>query len=220
MAHTPSLELRFELGDDELHDGWTLAAPLRPVKRRTLQVSYGKIFLDFEAPIRAQVQGQVVHDLGAGDTTLALQLVGLGAKQVLLLDKEHIFTPPSLQSLKAIRTYYSDWTGWEDVRVAFLSWPPSHTPGLVKGLEKVPTVIYMGANHGGTSAGSVALFQHFLQRPLLTYIPNPKNSLLIYGSWNREADPRSPVGEEQAGLSFLQSLWFWELHPEIPLNPA
>ena len=60
-------------------------------------------------------------------------------------------------------------------------------------------VIYVGSNTSGNSCGTNALFAHFRERDVLAYVPERRNTLIVYGL--RLPEPRALV--------------HWEEHPSL-----
>jgi hypothetical protein len=69
---------------------------------------------------------------------------------------------------------------------------------LVKSSE---ICVYLGKNTDYTACGFPQLFQHFVSRRCLAYIPDRRNCLLILGA--DYGGVRDPHGEELAGLNPL-----------------
>jgi len=147
--------------------------------------------------IRTYVEGKHVWDLGSGDFHYALELMLLGARSVLAIDKEWRERPPNGISFR--QDYFFNITP-EPIDVAFVSWPANHTlTGLIGILERAQTVIYLGCNLDGSACGWRGLFEHLTSRELLAHIPHRRNTLLVCG---RTLDvPREPTGEERGGLT-------------------
>jgi hypothetical protein len=152
--------------------------------------------------IKSIVAGRVVHDLGAGSGAMAELLVELGARKVILVDhdEDEQRTPKGCE--RVTRSFFAFAATAPKIDVAFVSWPP-RIPAEVAGLPTLcgcaETVIYLGKNTGGTACGSPELFEWFLRREVLHYIPENRNTLIVYGKV-RGLRTRLPRGEELAGL--------------------
>lgn len=145
------------------------------------------------------VLGKVVWDLGAGDLWHSKLLVALGATGVIAVDKEEI--PPSPDPrIHTTRKYFDAVSAPPNgIDVAYLAWPINHAhiPGLGRLLSQSRTVIYIGSNTGGSACGGPSLMAHLASRSVLAHIPDPQNSLIIYGEW---AGERDLLPEEWAAL--------------------
>lgn len=175
--------------------------------------------------IRGYVRGRVVHDLGAGDLTLSRELLRLGARRVIAHDKCFNVGARS-KSLKDVRWgwstrqkncplelrqgYFQDYVG-RPPRLALLSWPVNYDGiGLAELVERIPTVMYLGTNVGGSACGGDDLWEHLRRREVLTYVADRKNTLIIYGGAVKD---RPPHGEELAALSRSPTggkMWLFE----------
>lgn len=143
------------------------------------------------------VAGEVVHDLGCGDLSLAHRLVELGAKKVIGVDKEKPRASVNRKEVTFKQCYFSEFS--DEMKVAFVSWPVNREgTGIEALLQRTPTVIYLGHNFGGTACGSKSMFQHLSKRNVLAQMANRFNTLIVYGS---ELVTREPIPEEQAALS-------------------
>jgi len=156
-------------------------------------VPYGNLTPDMEATIKEFVVGKTVWDLGSGDFAYARKLLEWGAQHVVAVDKEPLGTEPD--GCTCIETYFhSVRIPRGGIGVVWLSWPQNcPLPGLVQILERVPLVIYLGSNTGGSACGNPPLWDHFTQRTILHYTPHRQSSLIVYG-W--PCGRRLHVGEE------------------------
>lgn len=166
-------------------------------------MSYGLLTDEQEAAVKAFVEGQIVHDLGAGDLVLAHRLANFGASHVVAIDKEH--RPPGRMPRGKVtykQAYFHELKG--PYRTIFLSWPQNlESPDLALLALQAETLIYLGKNTDGTMCGSPSLFEVMIRRELLTYIPSKGNTLIITGK--QLDDPRLPTPEERAGLTAMTS---------------
>lgn len=146
--------------------------------------------------LRSVVTGVVVHDLGAGDLSLAEQVLDLGALQVVAIDKEPL---PRVHSsgITYHRGYFEQY--YEPIDVALISWPPQYCIGLPNLIKRARVVIYFGKNTDGTACGNSELFGHLLTRELSVYLPDRHNTMICYGRVTTEI--RKPRGEEVAAIS-------------------
>jgi hypothetical protein len=152
------------------------------------------------AAIRRHVEGNVVHDFGAGNFALSVRLLELGASQVIAVDKSPA-QPPPLAGLSFVRSRFEDYRESSDI--AFISWPINHPVGLHRLIEHSRLVIYLGKNTDGTVCGYDALWDHLVQREALDHLPTFMQTLIVYGP-RRVRRPQLP--EEFAALN-LDHVW-------------
>jgi hypothetical protein len=159
--------------------------------------TFGTLLPEQKDALRPFVRGRKVTDLGAGSGGFSLDLLTMGASEVTAVDKEEMSLPPR-KGLRAVRTYFSSFS--DTIDVAFLSWPANRNDrDLNDLLASAPTVAYLGKNTDMVSCGSTGLFVGLLGRPILAYVPDRKNTLIVYGP-KAESGPRLVRGEEAAGL--------------------
>jgi hypothetical protein len=168
-----------------------------------MRPSWGSVLPEMDTILAPLVRGQEVWDLGAG-TTLggAHHLLDLGAAKVIAVDKSAI--PKAAckgRPIPRVHSYFHDVSVPEaGIKVALLAWPENHRlVGLIKILRRCETVIYLGSNVGGNACGWSELWDYFHFREVVAYVPDRRNSLIVYG---RHTDPehrRPLLGEEAAG---------------------
>lgn len=156
------------------------------------------------AHVSKVVSNRVVTDLGAGDLFLSKQLLALGANSVIAVDKERYTKkiPSKITYKQALFSKIID-----PIDIAFISWPSNYENHLTPLASHANTIIYLGKNTDGSACGTPSLFQHFLLRSVLIYIPDRANTLIIYGSPLNS--PRLPLGEEAAAI-FQQDILSYE----------
>lgn len=182
-------------------------------------MSHGRLSPAQVVALRPFVDGRTIHDLGAGQCTLAMLLLQrLGAACVIALDKESM---PELvrAGLIQAQTTFEDVAGEHDVAewkrplverardltrtidVAFVSWPQNHpSEGLLRLLRRAGVVVYLGSNVNGSACAWPGLFMsEFLFREVLAHVPERANSLIVYGE-RCEAPRRKLLGEEIAAV--------------------
>jgi len=170
---------------------------------------YGVLFEEQSVILGPYVQGETVYDLGCGDLSLSYELLMLGAAHVVAVDKERCPRPKDPR-VELLRAYFHEVVA--SPKVSFLSYPANYPmQGLLEILARSQTVVYLGRNTDGTACGTVAVFQHFLQRELLAYVPVRKNTMIIYGSYDPLREPRAPRGEELAALTKHRALSYDEV---------
>lgn len=167
-------------------------------------MAFGKLSDDQREAVREHVRDRVVHDLGAGSCELSCELLNLGAKSVVAIDTKEI--PFVDRRIKRIRTAFECYR--EPISVAFVSWPINQEdPGLPRLLRGAKKVIYLGKNTDGTMCGWPELFLDVLaKRKVEVYLPERKNTLIIYGAKLR-ARRKSLLGEESAGATAYSGEW-------------
>lgn len=156
------------------------------------------------------VLGRHVHDLGAGkELALTSRLLALGARYVTAVD--HAFpdtVSPYGFPLHLVSAYFHDYTPAEPLEVALVSWPsylfldppaPHILYGLVKLCAASPVVVYLGSNFG-TVCGNLELWRHLATREVLTHVPDPRNTLIVYGRKNARIPGQGLLPEEKAAL--------------------
>ena len=98
---------------------------------------------------------------------------------------------------------------------AFLSWPQNSViVGLADLLLRFPCVAYLGSNTSGNACGWPGLFRRLASRPVLEYVPERKNALIVYG--NVSVKNRELVGEEWTAMTIMSqkdSIDFADLEP-------
>lgn len=151
------------------------------------------------------VRDRHVHDLGAGDMRLSIEIASMGARSVVAVDKEPIESGYQKLSRKVrvVKSLYQDYLGAIDI--AFVSWPSNwETPGLLGCLERAQLVIYLGKNTEGTICGTPGFYEHLRRRKLLEYVPVRKNTLIIVG--NMLSRKRAATFEEKAGMDLSKQI--------------
>ena len=165
---------------------------------RVTWVTYGQLNELQREEVSFQVKGKHVHDLGAGNGNLALELLKLGAAKVTAIDKHLtlVTTDPRLEILEGSFQDYQDLSP----EVAFVSWPSNHpNPYLRQICRRAKVVIYLGKNTDGSACGQPEFFDDQLYRELLAYHSDRFNTLVVVGGVRDLKRP--PMGEELAGLN-------------------
>lgn len=158
--------------------------------------------------IRSVVAGRRVHDLGAGDCSLSVMLLELGATHVTAIDKHPIerVHPPVAKRMGTGQLKFEQ-TSFEQLEqtdvaidVAFVSWPNNYNydTALANLAQRAQTVVYLGSNYDYCACGGPHFFEQMVRRKLLAHVPDKQQTLIIVGEGlpNR----RAPVGEEIAGI--------------------
>jgi len=158
---------------------------------------YGRFNETQRSTVTPHVRGQHIHDLGAGDGSLAIELLGMGAEKVTAIDRHKIAAKHC--NLVTWEAYFHDLPPSVKPSVVFLSWPPNHTDyALLQLCQGASVLIYLGKCTDGTACGFPELFDDMIHRELLAYVPDRLNTLIIVG--DRQPHRRKPQGEERAGL--------------------
>lgn len=164
--------------------------------------SYGRLSDAQAERLRPFVEGKVVHDLGAGrDCDLSLVLIALGAKRVIAIEKDPM-TRLNHPDIEQHETHFSDYIkahSEEKIEVAFIAAPRNARDwDLLRFVTSANRVVYLGKNTDGTACGSRQLFESFLTREVLAYVPEYPRTLIVYGDTLKT--PRVYRGEEYAAL--------------------
>jgi len=168
-------------------------------------MSYGRLSKSQYTALAPFVHGKTVHDIGAGDLTLAGYLLTLGASHIIAIDKNP-WKSKATKNITVIETYFERYT--DPLDVAFVSWPINHfDQGLLDLIGAARTVIYLGKNSDGQACGFPLLFDHLSKRENPVYIAERPNTLAIYGPNFVE---RPPNGEERASLSIDERMWSYD----------
>jgi hypothetical protein len=169
-------------------------------------MAHGKLTPAQQEAIKPFLKGLTVHDLGAGDLELAQQLLTLGASEVVAIDR-HQMPKDHPEGVRTVVEYFHNFR--ESVNTAFVSWPINWQDiGLLRLIDKAATVIYLGTNYDGSACGFPQMWEHLSKREILVTVPDPKNTLIVYGPRNVR---RELVGEEFAALHQERIYSFEEL---------
>lgn len=149
-----------------------------------------------------------MHDLGCGDELLSGDLIKLGAKGVIAVDKDltvdarYRSVHPHHKGVTGVRATFEEYAKkTPKIDVAFVSWPVNRVEeGLLTLVSRSKLVIYLGKCTDGACCGWPGLFKHFLSRELIAHVPDEYNSLLAYG--RTLPDPRRGENEELGGLDW------------------
>lgn len=88
--------------------------------------------------------------------------------------------------------------------VAFISWPINRKSiAWELFLPNYRDILYLGTNHSGTTCGDPALWKILRTREVLEVLPDPKETLIHYGSNPRPANAKTPR-EESLGIGVWQ----------------
>ncbi len=167
--------------------------------RGTLTVRHQEILRPF-------ILDRVVHDLGAGDLTLAHILVVCGAASVIAVDKQPM-PEPRVPSIERVVSCFDAFTG--PVDIAFMSWPVNWRVGLTPIARTARLVIYLGNNMGGSACGYPDLWWHLRSREVLAHEFESSGSLIVYGPGTRGRKGKLP--EEHAALDHNRVWSYQEL---------
>ena len=172
-------------------------------------MSHGKLSSAQARIVAAFVKDELVHDLGAGDLELARQLIALGARGVVAVDKN-----PTHKRVPLVRQVASHFHAFEEpIEVAFVSWPVNWQDlGVVGLVKRAPLVIYLGTNMDGIACGTGELYWDLSKREVLAHEPHPKNTLIVYG---HRSVTRDPLPEEIAGMDPTRLYRYREMYPAM-----
>ena len=171
---------------------------------------YGRLTVEQRAALPRFITGRVVTDFGAGDGSLAVRLVALGAKEVVAVDK-HVIRFGVLPKIRPVMSNFDEFR--EPVDVAFVSWPQQFgTDALARVVAPASIVIYLGSNTDGTVCGHESFWQTLRHRRVMQHIPDRKNTLIVYAG---DDVTRPLLPEEFAALNRAKRIYrYEELYPE------
>lgn len=163
--------------------------------------------------LRETIRGRTVHDLGAGDLSLSRELLRLGARDVVAIERsrdalEGASWMASLRTRKRtgpgkISVRNEDFRGFDQtgktVEIAVISWPWTHCENLVRILRRAEQIIYLGKSTDGIMCQGFGIFEHMAERAVSWQVQDRKNSLIVYGS-TCGLGARRLYGEEIAAL--------------------
>lgn len=159
-------------------------------------MTYGRMNARQRRAVADAVRGETVIDLGCGDLGWAAMLVGeCQAERVIAVDKAPCLINLAPDKIEVVESRFEYYDGVIP-DIAFLSWPMNHPmPGLLRLVEQIPIVIYLGKNVDGSACGWPGLFEHFSGRALALHMPHHGSTLTVYGE---PCDARQLTGEEIA----------------------
>lgn len=176
---------------------------------------YGHLSEQQRKALRPFLEGKEVLDAGAGDLGVASQLFSCGVRRVYALDKDLPRVSPD-DRIVLDRRAFEDYTGAPDLTL--VSWPCNYAAkGLVGLTERSRVVVYLGKCTDGVLCGDESFWHALMNREVLLYSPDPRNTLIVYG----ETRLRRPhLGEERAGL-YTNRIWSYEeVEAETKGDPA
>lgn len=176
-------------------------------------MSFGRLNQAQRKALEAVIKDRQVTDLGAGNCGLSLELLKLGAREVVAVDKAAVEGSPG-PNLRLVQAYFVEFL--EPIEVAFMSWVPNwFCPGLISLLRRAPIVVYLGKNTDGNACGFHDLFAYLVRRKVLAYVPNKANTLIIYGA---QEVSRASMAEELVGLNQYQDIIEYERVEELAMD--
>ncbi len=170
----------------------------------TTRYDSGELSAEQADALRPHVIGRYVHDLGAGNGRMAACMVQLGASHVLAIDAAYGQTRTAGR-LTIMGAYLHEYTPAEPIELALVSWPPwlfappEVRQGLPRLLERASVVAYLGSNFGHV-CGNWELWRHVGTREVLTHVPDPRNTLIVYGRQGGRVPGQGLLPEEKAAL--------------------
>lgn len=192
--------------------------------------SWGRLSERQQEFISRTLAGQEVTDLGCGFGSLAIDLLRLGASRVVAIDS----LQPRESFPEGITFVRADYNKIQRLptEIVFLSWPSERGSPPAELLVQAPMLVYLGKNTDNVICGDGQLWRHMLSRPVLAYVPDKWNSLLVYGPTGAiaprrgllvdpaqnmedrqqalaEAIGRRPMGEEFAAV-WRDRMWAYE----------
>ena len=161
--------------------------------------------------LRPYISEREVWDICAGTGELSIWLKQLGAGRVVALDKTEM-TKDRIDELHRhdvgfIHSYLHEVPPFP-AEVAFLSWPPTYATGIGEWCEEVPLLVYLGSNCNGIICGHDFFWDAMRYREVLTCIPDPRNTMIVYGPHQTKARNREQMMyEEKAAISRHEGVW-------------
>lgn len=176
-------------------------------------MTFGFIAKEFESPLKEIVKGKTVLDLGAGDLVVANQLLRLGAKHIVAVDRDG-FNGRHYARMEFHHMYFDQFMAmkkrpkWD---VLFMSWPCNwDLPGVQQLLDVSKKIVIISKCTDGSMCGTPKLWRYLSELEVMWCIPHPKNVLTIY---NNKEEKRKLTGEEEAGIYQDDKEYsFWEVH--------
>lgn len=164
---------------------------------------FGQLSREQKAVVRKFVAAQTVHDLGAGQQVLSVELLRLGATKVVAVDCHKARRPR-----KGVEEFVGCFKDFKETpQVAFVSWPVTYDGiGLSDILGRSRIILYVGTNTGGTACGGRDVWDHLCGREVLAYVEDPHNTLIVYGA---QKVVRTMYGEEIAALD-QSKIWTFD----------
>lgn len=179
-------------------------------------MAYGQLTEDQEKALTPYLNVPVIMDLGCGNLELAYRLVKLGASSVIGIDKARATPDKRYPEVVFVQTEFRYWP--LKIHTAFVSWPHNILDEyLLHIVQNTSVVMYLGSNIEGSACGDPTLFKHLCSREVLVHVPDPQNSLIVYGS--RLKEPRRHLPEEFAGIK-QDKIWHYAELLERPLPYA
>jgi hypothetical protein len=178
---------------------------------RENEMSYGKLSRAQSEALKPFVR-EWIFDIGAGDLELSHELLRLGAVGVTAIDKEfHVQERQPNWRLDLWKWDYDSDLMSGPVTLPFVSWPVNHfSAGLMRFAAQCKSLIYLGSNTDGNACAFPLWFELLLYREVLLHVPEPTNTLIVYGPFM--TSPREPLPEEYAAIHRERVLRFGE-HP-------
>lgn len=170
--------------------------------------AYGHLVPTQRRVVETIVGRKKVFDLGCGNLSLSMQLLQMGAKHVVAIDRMLVETPAKKMTL--VPLYFEQFVDIGDnlpteKDVVFTSWPANlpmrgfndlcHTAGIV---------IYLGKNTDGIACGNPSFFTLMQHRQVLAHYPHRDNTLIVYGKYETEIGSkkvRKQFIEEECGMT-------------------
>jgi hypothetical protein len=134
--------------------------------------------------LRGFCAGHAVTDLGAGGGSLSGLLVGLGATQVVAVEKDEM---PHIQGVQHRRELFQRLDARGLPLRLLISWPINdHTVVLTSALagllESAEEILYIGENSRFTVCGWNGLWREFAHRKVLSHVVvDGGNTVIHYG---------------------------------------
>lgn len=170
--------------------------------------SYGSFTKKQREVVQTIVTGNRVFDLGCGNMSLSMQLLQMGAKHVVAIDRMLVEAPMKKMTQVPLffEQYYDIGENLPTAKdIVFTSWPANHSmPGFTALCHTAGIVIYLGKNTDGIACATPAFFKMMQHRTVLAHYPHRDNTLLVYGKYTSELGSvtvRKQFVEELGGMT-------------------
>ena len=153
--------------------------------------------------LKSIVAGRHVTDLGAGDGSLSLACLKMGAKGAMAVDPNRVSFAASHPKLEWKSAYFGEMAeNPGKLDVAIVAWPWEGIAGnaLRTIIQQADTVVYLGKNFGGTRCGGTHLWDFLTSREVENVIPHVDNTLICYNTSKKRDKDALLLREEAAAL--------------------
>lgn len=150
------------------------------------------------AIVAQHVAGMCVVDVGAGDFSLSVEMVSLGATEVVAVEPKP-WHRPTPANVRHVRLYLDAFH--ETHSVGFVSWPINNLyleSALIRFAMRTDKLIVLAKTTDGLMCAGPTFWEYIMTREVLVYSADPVNTLVVYGP---RYVRRPPKGVERGGIS-------------------